>query len=214
MKFSLVVLSLPMLAHGFGNLKQFANVVPESGWCIGTGAINSCDWDHHDGSRSSVQSCWEWCEAKFGADLGAVNFIHDISCCCVDECYECSGGPVYTVAVRNDRWVPETCGNWRSEEQIDCTPGGPDLVVDEEELRASVTDEWMVGEDGCWIIEGCLGGQGDRRILRFSTRISNQGCEDFYIGEAPWDPEESPADHPGFVYNECHGHYHYENYAY
>ncbi len=188
-------------------MKKVANVVvPKSGWCVGN-EIKSCDWDHHSGSRDSVQSCWKLCEAGHGSDLGALNFIHDIRCCCVDECFECSGGPIYTIAVRNDRWVPETCGNWPSE-QIACTPGGPDLVVDEEELRATVADEWLVGENSCWIAEGCLGGMGKPANPSLQHADQQPGMRGLLHRCGAVRPEELPSLHPGFVYNECHGHYH------
>jgi hypothetical protein len=82
----------------------------------------------------------------------------------------------------------------------------PDLGVDEEELRRSVrvTTE-NFGRGHCAFLEGCLGGTGSRRLLRFSTRTPNFGPGDVLVGD--------PAGNPNFVFSECHAHFHFEEYA-
>jgi hypothetical protein len=150
------------------------------------------------------------CHRKHGSSLVAVNWIEGISCCCQNDCSECHGGGSYTIAVLAGFPLPASCDDWVDYgPQTPCTEGGPDLVVDAATISESLTSEWLTASDSCYIIEGCLGGTGQRRILRFSTLISNQGCDDFRIGEAP--ASTSPSDAiPGFVYNECHHHFHYE----
>jgi hypothetical protein len=92
--------------------------------------------------------------------------------------------------------------------------GGSDLVVNQEVVARTLSDEWLNADDVdvCYIEEGCLAGTGDRHLLRFSSRIANIGCEDFYIGTPPEDPDDEAAS--GFVWHTCHGHWHYEQYAY
>lgn len=83
----------------------------------------------------------------------------------------------------------------------------PDLAVDATELETSMyVDNLTVGQTNCYISEGCLAGYGVRRLIRFSTHIRNVGNMDYYIG-AP--------DTVGnqFVFDGCHGHWHYKGYA-
>jgi hypothetical protein len=88
-------------------------------------------------------------------------------------------------------------------------PGGgdlPDIGVDAEELRQSVriTTE-NFGRGHCAFIEGCLGGTGARRLLRFSTMTPNFGPGDLFVGD--------PSGNPDFVFSECHAHFHFSDYA-
>ena len=32
-------------------------------------------------------------------------------------------------------------------------------------------------DDGCLVVEGCVGGPGERRVLRFATRIAGGGWD-------------------------------------
>jgi len=82
----------------------------------------------------------------------------------------------------------------------------PDLTVSEEAAAASLTirhDNFPA--DSCAIVEGCVGGSGDRRLLAFTTFTPNIGEADMILG----DPDTAP----GFVYSQCHGHDHFEGYA-
>lgn len=84
----------------------------------------------------------------------------------------------------------------------------PDLSVDANELETSMyVDNLAVGPTNCYISEGCLSGYGTRRLIRFTTHIRNVGNQDYYIGP--------PVDTVGqqFVFDACHGHWHYSGYA-
>lgn len=85
-------------------------------------------------------------------------------------------------------------------------PNGPDLAINQDVLRESIKVDSIFNEDGCWIEEGCLKGFGMREIIRFSTRFENIGELDYYIGEPSLDNDQ-------FVFDACHNHFHYENYA-
>ncbi len=87
-----------------------------------------------------------------------------------------------------------------------CT--GPDLTVVESAITTSLYfDEENVLSTDCRIEEGCLNGYGLRDILRFTTHIKNIGAQDYYIGVPS-------ASNPQFTNTNCHGHWHYEGYAF
>lgn len=85
-----------------------------------------------------------------------------------------------------------------------CT-SGPDLVVDQVELQTTLSLGTVNGNDACLIGEGCLTGYGQRQVVNFSTRIANIGDADYYIGQ--------PQTGNQFVFDQCHGHWHYAGYA-
>lgn len=61
-------------------------------------------------------------------------------------------------------------------------------------------------EDDPVVIEGCVGGTGQRRLLRFDTVTGNGGNLDFYLGVPG-------PDNPVFEFSPAHGHYHVTGYA-
>ncbi len=88
-----------------------------------------------------------------------------------------------------------------------CVGLGPDLEVDLNSLYNSMNTPTILNStNACLVNEGCLQGTGPRQILRFTTRISNIGTEDYFIGVPN-------ANNPQFEYDACHNHYHYEGYA-
>jgi hypothetical protein len=87
-----------------------------------------------------------------------------------------------------------------------CT--GPDLVVVESDITSSLyLDTENVPNTDCRVEEGCLNGYGLRDVLRFTTHIKNIGAQDYFIGVPS-------ASNPQFSNNNCHGHWHYEGYAF
>jgi len=89
-------------------------------------------------------------------------------------------------------------------------PVAPDLEMNEERLLNSLLFEDMENPDPCTVEDGCTRGLGTRYIIRFATEIRNVGDADYYIGKRPTDPNQSS---PYFVYDPCHGHWHYLGYA-
>jgi hypothetical protein len=83
---------------------------------------------------------------------------------------------------------------------------GPDLVVDGTALTNSLSVGVVNGNDVCLIGEGCLTGYGPRQVINFTTRIANIGDADYYIGQPS-------TGNPQFVFDQCHGHWHYAGYA-
>ncbi|MEZ4740124.1 MAG: lysyl oxidase family protein [Flavobacteriales bacterium] len=87
----------------------------------------------------------------------------------------------------------------------DC-PDGPDLTLNQTSLTNSLTMQTVNITDACAPVEGCTRGLGQRRVIRFTTRIDNIGTTDYYIG--------NNSTYPGmFDTNNCHGHAHFAGYA-
>jgi hypothetical protein len=82
-----------------------------------------------------------------------------------------------------------------------------DMSVVLEDTVASVRTEMRnFTEDSCAYVDGCLGGFGQRRLLRFSTITPNLGDADFHVG--------NPTDNPElFVQSACSGTFLFDDYA-
>ncbi len=85
-------------------------------------------------------------------------------------------------------------------------PKGPDLKILENILQNSMKVDTINNEDDCLVNEGCLKGFGKREIIRFTTRFENIGEQDYFIGEPSTDNSQ-------FTFDNCHNHFHYDNYA-
>jgi len=82
----------------------------------------------------------------------------------------------------------------------------PDLGIDANELQSSLLIETQnFPPDHCAVVEGCVDGTGNRKLLRFNTVTPNFGPGDVFLGD--------PVDNPAFEYSACHNHYHFVNYA-
>ena len=81
--------------------------------------------------------------------------------------------------------------------------GGPDLVVWGPSTRPFV-DYITFSSTSCEVREGC-GTPGRRRVLRFETETRNIGTADLVFG--------NPVLNPLFVYDPCHNHYHFGQFA-
>ncbi|MBT8326983.1 MAG: T9SS type A sorting domain-containing protein [Bacteroidia bacterium] len=130
----------------------------------------------------------------------------------------CSGGMFYTITAAPNRegCLDTLACNYDPLANIDngtcayypSTICYPDLVVDQTEMDTSfvVDSIEVLGDDLCLLEEGCVSGFGMRDVIKFGTRIYNQGATDFYLG--------NPRDNPDEFSNEnCHGHFHYEGYS-
>ncbi len=83
----------------------------------------------------------------------------------------------------------------------------PDVYVDEARVTSSLIVETVnVPEGSCIAQEACVGGTGDRQVLRFTTTTPNIGTADLILGQ----PEANP---DSFEWSECHAHWHYSGYA-
>ncbi len=82
----------------------------------------------------------------------------------------------------------------------------PDLFVEPDGMEVYEDDRFFT-EASCEMFEGCITAPGWRRLLRFDTQTPNAGSRDLTMGV--------PSNHPDlFHWSECHGHYHFDGYAY
>lgn len=119
------------------------------------------------------------------------------------------GRPVHIHAQVKVNESVSLVGSDRTTEQtvVPCTDpdGCPDLVVDPTTLAAGDVIDAQFGPDDCAVKEGSVQ-PGERRLLRFTFTTPNIGNGDLVIGRV--------ADHPEwFLWAECHGHYHFAEYA-
>ena len=83
----------------------------------------------------------------------------------------------------------------------------PDLVVNKDRLADEILfDRINVRESSCSYFEQCVGGLGERRVLRFSVEAINQGQGTMRLQP----PEERP---DLFQFSRCHGHFHFNGFA-
>jgi len=94
--------------------------------------------------------------------------------------------------------------------RVDAMPGVPDLVWVADEMRPTIhIDEQYFRADSCAVVEGCVGGPGTRRLLRFAAVAENQGTGDIVFGAPP-----PPGVSDGvFVWSDCHMHHHVVGFA-
>ena len=87
--------------------------------------------------------------------------------------------------------------------------GMPDLdmsVVADATAKSIVTQTLNFTEESCEYVEACVGGTGQRRLLRFDTITPNLGDADFHVG--------NPTDNPElFEFSKCNGTYLFSDYA-
>jgi hypothetical protein len=91
----------------------------------------------------------------------------------------------------------------------DC-PQGPDLAIDQQKLKNSLSRREIFNNDPCLNSEGCLKGYGNRTVITFDTWIENKGEKDFFVGRPPeniFEPNNT------WEFDDCHNHWHYEGYA-
>ncbi|AGC41445.1 FG-GAP repeat-containing protein [Myxococcus stipitatus DSM 14675] len=98
--------------------------------------------------------------------------------------------------------APRACGL-----ALDPVNGKPDLTVDADVLKRTVHVMWRTfGADTCEVQEQCVGAAGRRKLLRFSTSILNLGTKAAALPPIGENPDM-------YVMDECHGHYHLNNFA-
>lgn len=83
----------------------------------------------------------------------------------------------------------------------------PDLILDGAYLMSTIRQDYVdASADVCLFNEGCVTGDGIRRVVRFGTRSANVGDADVIVGEPV-------AGNPLWEFDACHQHFHFEGYA-
>lgn len=166
-------------------------VCTPGGRCQADPCVPQCD-----GRECGSDGCGGTCGACSGNDL------------CVEETGQCRAFP------RCDHDRP-TCEGGCSATQFcgfDCrchemSEPRADLIVGEERLAREISIQTRnFDEASCAVFEGCVGGMGERKLLRFTVLSANQGLGEF----VPPQPSERP---DLFEYSPCHGHYHFKGFA-
>lgn len=141
--------------------------------------------------------------------LGALCDPNNPEPACGAELLCCAKGPIYDGVYRCDEPVPEL-GDMAPVDPTGPLTGplgcnAPDLTVLDWDLQVYTQLIW-VAPDSCSLYEGCVDGDGWRRVLRFDTKTANVGARDLILG--------IPANHPDlYTYSPCHEHHHFDNYA-
>jgi hypothetical protein len=89
-------------------------------------------------------------------------------------------------------------------------PDLPDFRIDTTYMKNSFRYDSLINNDACFVLEGCLRGYGKRYLARFSTKIDNIGEADYYIGRPPVNRNIL---YEAWVWDPCHNHWHYKDYA-
>lgn len=88
----------------------------------------------------------------------------------------------------------------------DGPPPAPNLVLLDERITNSVFLEMKyIAPNHCTIVEGCVGGSGLRKLLKFDTVTANLGQADLVVGV--------PGAGDMWAWSSCHGHYHFDGFA-
>jgi len=92
----------------------------------------------------------------------------------------------------------------------DGPPGLADIQFAASEMTNTVviTNDIFTADD-CEIVEACVGGTGERRLLRFDTVTPNLGAGDLVLGQPPPPGQSNDI----FVWSPCHMHHHVAHYA-
>ncbi|WP_224240480.1 lysyl oxidase family protein [Hyalangium gracile] len=90
---------------------------------------------------------------------------------------------------------------------VTATSGKPDITVDGDVLgRSLYLERKHFSETSCEMLEGCVSGTGERRLLRFSVSIPNFGSGQVRIPGVSRDPSL-------YQYDSCHAHDHLIGFA-
>jgi hypothetical protein len=127
----------------------------------------------------------------------------------------CDRAPATPVDAGIDALVPDAAIDAAVDADIDAPidimTGLPDLQFETARMNGSVRidDAATFAVDSCEVMEGCVGGSGRRRLLRFATVTMNLGTADLFVGVPPPPPQSDPT----FEWSECHMHHHFRDFA-
>ena len=94
-------------------------------------------------------------------------------------------------------------GLWCHAAVLTAGAASPDLIIWPDALNPRIVNR-NYSASSCDVIEGCAL-PGPRRYLIFDTQSRNIGNADLFLG--------SPANNTNFVFQTCHGHYHFRDFA-
>jgi hypothetical protein len=83
----------------------------------------------------------------------------------------------------------------------------PDLVINADKLKSEIIFESKTfDEASCAVYEKCVEGMGERRLMRFTVEVINQGLAALTAPPPGTNPQL-------FQWSPCHGHFHFTKFA-
>lgn len=177
--------------------------------CGGTCGDCEAGFTCGDDFRCAADTCEPQCEGKTCGDDGCGGTCGD----CTDDapCVPATGTCEVFPVCNHEQ---PTCTGCADDEFCgsDCLCHGvdeplPDLVLNTERLATDIQlDTINVDASSCSVVENCVGGTGERDLLRFAVEAINQGQATMTV-----DPPDTRPDE--FTFSSCHGHYHFFGFA-
>lgn len=116
------------------------------------------------------------------------------------------GGRVGQSATGGGGAVTSTAGGAPPLESVPPAGPLPDLVLDAAYLVDTTVEDRVETDDQCLVNEGCVTGLGERRVVRFGSRMGN-------LGTAPFDLGAPVAGNPFWALDSCHEAYELSGFA-
>ena len=96
--------------------------------------------------------------------------------------------------------------------------GGSDLVGFGPDLEKQREIYRYFAPNSCEMNERCIGADGGwRKVIMFNSTDLNNGTRDFHVGAVPYVTTGTVPppiiNHGDYVFDKCHGHYHFEHYG-
>lgn len=126
---------------------------------------------------------------------------------CLDVLNKENGVAALAVRMKRVAYDEALAAKWTSGPAT--TAGASDLTVDAAKLAEYDIIYKDFAPDSCAIVEGCVGGPGVRRLLRFRAVTPNVGDTDIAFG----DIDKLISSTNQFAWSECHEHYHFNGYG-
>ena len=93
---------------------------------------------------------------------------------------------------------------------VEMPPGIPDLqFIDDRMVNSVLVTTNDFGGDTCEVMEGCVGAEGRRTLLRFDTVTANRGTGNLAVGVPP----PAGCSNATFQWSPCHMHHHVMSYT-
>lgn len=135
---------------------------------------------------------------------------------CVEALENRVGTVAATIHYERVAWEDALADEWRFGEVT--TPDAPDLKVltTGEGLNDHRVKFKYIPPGHCAVIEGCVTGEGWRRLLVFDSHDQNVGGKPLHIGPVDYYVEgfgSELIDHNVYEISDCHNHYHFKYYG-
>ena len=193
-------------------------------------------YDEYGYPRNSIDpggEAWyfydDTCTAKSAQPLDSTAFACNYCHCgfprptldCLDALALKEGLVQPTFAFTRLPWSNTVADSYRLPRSGDMPPpvqGGSDLVGFGPDLAKQREIYRYFAPNSCEKNERCIGADGGwRKLIMFNSTDINNGTRDFHVGAIPYVTSGTVPppiiDHGDYVFDKCHGHYHFEHYG-